>query len=296
MADHNVIRNPQTLHIVRQLGRGAFGQVYLMRDSRDNREYAVKTEPLDAAIRQLPYEWRVYRRLQGCLGIPPVYAFWEDPELNRCCLAMEALGPSLEHRLKALSEWDVVNWIAPKALAIVESVHGRDFVHRDIKPENFMSGTDPNSQELSLVDMGLCKRYRSTGHGHIPYRDGKNLTGTVRYASLNTHAGVEQSRRDDLESLGYMLIYLVAKHLPWMNVKMEPLNESATIEARQLARTAHGRRVGEIKQAMTPEKLCESVSQASRSAFVRYFTYVRSLEFDATPDYSLLASYFTGFK
>jgi serine/threonine protein kinase len=92
----------------------------------------------------------------------------------------------------------------------VEYVHSKSFIHRDVKPDNFLMGLGRRSNQVYVIDFGLAKKYRDySTHQHIPYRENKNLTGTARYASVNTHLGIEQSRRDDLESLGYVLMYFL---------------------------------------------------------------------------------------
>lgn len=103
----------------------------------------------------------------------------------------------------------------------IEYIHSRGFLHRDVKPDNFLIGIGKRQHYIHLVDYGLAKRYKDPRTDeHIPYRDDKSLTGTARYASLNTHNGIEQARRDDLECLAFVLIYFMRGNLPWQGVKI----------------------------------------------------------------------------
>ena len=264
--------DPNTLKNIRELGHGAFGKVLLMEHKDTARFYAVKIESLRAPVPQLFYEYRVYQRLRHIVGVPRVFALWQDG--TSAFMAMQVLGPSLEHELTKITEWDVLQWIAPKALSVIESIHSAGFLHRDIKPENLLCGIKGLSdRQLFLVDYGLCKRYRM--EDHIPYREGKKLTGTIRYASVHTHLGAEQSRRDDLESLGYVLIYLLRRKLPWMNAGGATKQEQHD-------------RITAIKTKTTLDDLCSGLP----SCFIHYFRHVRALSFEGTPDYALLRSYF----
>jgi len=268
------LKNPLTLETIREIGHGAFGKVFLMRDPQDRCEYAVKIESESADVPQLAYEFKVYRKLMGVPGVPLAYALWSQD--NSTHMAMQVLGPSLEKCLSKITQWDVVHWIFPKALSIIESVHTRTFLHRDIKPENLLTGPGGlDGREVFLVDYGLCKRFRMQTHDHIPYREGKRLTGTVRYASIHTHLGEEQSRRDDLESLGYVMVYLIKRKLPWMN-------------AGGASKKEQHERIMSLKIKTSLEDLCKDLPPA----FLPYFRHVRSLSFDQTPDYALLRGFF----
>lgn len=158
----------------------------------------------------------------------------------------------------------------------VEYVHNRSFIHRDIKPDNFLMGLGKRANQVNIIDFGLAKKYRDPKtHVHIPYCEHKNLTGTARYASVNTHMGIEQSRRDDLESLGYVFMYFLRGSLPWQGL------QAATKKQKY-------EKISEKKMKTPFEVLCKGFPQE----FVTYFNYVRSLRFDEKPDYAFLRRMF----
>ena len=150
------------------------------------------------------------------------------------------------------------------------------FLHRDVKPDNFLIGIGKKQHLIYAIDFGLAKRFKDPKTGlHIPYRDKKNLTGTARYASLNTHIGLEQSRRDDLESIGNVLVYFLKGSLPWQGLQAKTRKEKYD-------------RIREKKIATTIEALCEGQPEE----FVSFFKYCRALKFDEDPNYDLIKKLF----
>lgn len=167
------------------------------------------------------YESKVYKILHGGVGIPHIRYYGIERDYH--CLVMDLLGPSLEDLFNFCSRrftMKTVLMLADQMIGRIEYMHVKNFIHRDIKPDNFLMGIGRHCNKLFIIDFGLAKKYRdSRTRVHIPYRDNKNLTGTARYASVNAHMGIEQSRRDDMESLGYVLMYFNRGNLPWQGLK-----------------------------------------------------------------------------
>ncbi|KAH9713433.1 Casein kinase 1-like protein 2 [Citrus sinensis] len=229
----------------RKIGSGSFGEIYLGTNIQTNEEVAIKLENVKTKHPQLQYEAKLYKILQGGTGIPNLRWFGVEGDYN-----------VLINR--------------------VEFVHSKSFLHRDIKPDNFLMGLGRRANQVYIIDFGLAKRYRDTAtHQHIPYRENKNLTGTARYASMNTHLGIEQSRRDDLESLGYVLMYFLRGSLPWQGLKAGTKKQKYE-------------KISEKKVSTSIEALCRGYP----TEFASYFHYCRSLRFDDKPDYAYLKRLF----
>uniref|UniRef100_A0A0D9VIH6 non-specific serine/threonine protein kinase n=1 Tax=Leersia perrieri TaxID=77586 RepID=A0A0D9VIH6_9ORYZ len=180
----------------RKIGSGSFGELYLGVNIQNSEEVAIKLESVKSRHPQLHYESKLYMLLQGGTGIPHLKWFGVEGEYN--VMVIDLLGPSLEdlfnycHRKFSLK---TVLMLADQMINRVEYMHTRGFLHRDIKPDNFLMGLGRKASQVYVIDYGLAKKYRDLQtHRHIPYRENKNLTGTARYASVNTHLGVDKRR------------------------------------------------------------------------------------------------------
>jgi len=243
----------------------------------NNEKVAVKFERHGTRCPQLRHEYKVYRELTNCHGFCSVYHFGTQDNYN--VMVMDLLGPSLEdlfNKCNRRFSLKTVLQIADQMLERVDTLHSRHLIHRDIKPANFVIGVAENAANIYCVDFGLSKRYRHPKNlHHIPHRDGRSLTGTPRYASINNHLGIEQSRRDDLESIGYVLIYFLKGTLPWQGLKAKNAQKKYRL-------------ILEKKQQVSIAQLC----QGCPSQFAEFLAYTRSLKFDAKPDIPYLRKLF----
>merc|ERR1719341_50668 len=188
---------------------------------------------------------------------------------------MELLGPSLEDSFQASERrfnLQKVVTLGDQMISRAQYVHEKNFLHRDIKPDNFAFGIGDEKDTVYLLDFGLSKKFKSSRTGqHIAYRDGKSLTGTARYASINSHRGLEQSRRDDLESIGYVLVYFIRGSLPWQGLQIKPHEDRYV-------------KIMEKKETTALVDLCKGYPDE----FVTYLNYCKTLKFEERPNYELL--------
>ncbi|KAG9509567.1 Casein kinase I isoform delta-A, partial [Fragariocoptes setiger] len=261
----------------RKIGSGSFGDIHLGTNIHTGEEVAIKIESTKTKHQQLEVESAILNSMANAPGIPQIKWWGTEGEYN--VMVMELLGPSLEDLFNFCSKkfsLKTVLLLADQMLQRIEFLHRKDFLHRDIKPDNFLMGLGRNGNVVYIIDFGLGKRYRDPKSGqHIPYRENKNLTGTARYASVNTHQGIEQSRRDDLESLGYVLMYFNRGSLPWQGLKAQ--NKRQKYE-----------KICERKLSTSVDELCKGYP----AAFMIYLSYCRNLRFEEAPDYMYLRQLF----
>ena len=280
--------------LLNKIGHGAFGEIYLSFSLRDSIQVAVKKEmKKNLKTIQLRIESKIYQTLLNIpnqdfsgkiginqdtvIGFPKFYGIGEL--LDCYYLILEFLGPNLIDlfRFCGTKRFTIstVCLIALQILNRIEYLHKHHYIHRDIKPENFVIGIEEKSNVIHCIDFGLSKRYKNPkNHQHIPYREGRALTGTARYVSINTHLGIEQSRRDDLESIGYVLVFFLKGSLPWQGLKAENNNKYV--------------RIMEKKLQIPTEILCFGLP----CEIVMYLNYCKNLKFEDRPDYDYLRGLF----
>ena len=261
----------------RLLGKGSFGEIYIAQDIEKNYQYcALKIENRTKNY-FLKIERNVMELTKNSIGFPQLITFNSQGESNY--LAMNLLGPNLYDLFDVCDghfTMQTTLLIGIQMLIRIQELHSKNYLHRDIKPENFLIGIGYHSNIIYIIDFGLSKKYKDSKMNHLPYREHRPLTGTTRYASINNHLGIEQSRRDDLESIGYVLIYFIKKRLPWQGT---------------LGSTKQSKynKILEKKLMIPVELLCKDLPME----FTIYMKYVKSLRFDERPDYDFLKGLFT---
>jgi len=263
------------------IGKGSFCSVYKgYRKMSDNKmiNVAVKIEKKNGEINTLLKEYKYYKLLReknkDSNNIPKYYALLKDE--NNYYLILQLYGLSLESIKKKINkEFDLfsIKNIAINIIKLIEFIHECGFLHRDIKPDNILLSKD--YKKIYLIDFGLSKDY-IVKKAHISNRTGVNPSGTLRYMSKNVNLGNECSRRDDLISLGYTIIYLIKGKLPWQGIKISKNNKKYEI-------------LGDIKNKVKIQDLCKDLPKC----ILKYISYCYKLRFEENPDYKYLISLFS---
>lgn len=273
------VQSPMTLvvegkyRILSKIGEGSFGKIFQGINSHTDESVAIKIEKSSESS-LLKNEAKIYKLLEDNPGIPKLRSFGKEGIFNY--MVMDLLGKSLEDcRVNCggtLSLKSVLG-LGVQMLRRIETIHDNGVIHRDIKPDNFL--IKDGSNLLNVIDFGLARRYSDKNGNHIKEESGRKLTGTARYASLNVHRGYTPSRRDDLESIGYVLLYLLLGKLPWQSIKCNDKDKRYLL-------------IGEKKASVS---LWQHFSNVA-CEFILYLNYCQKLEYDEDPDYNYLRNIF----
>ena len=260
--------------VIKKIDEGSFGSIYLSQNIQTKEKVAIKIENRKTENPLLEREAYILFYLRGP-GLPEIKTFGKTKDLF--ILIQNLLGPSLANLLDKHSIVFTIKDICMLSIQMIERleyIHLKNYIHRDIKPHNFLMGID-DPDILYLIDFGLSKKYRSKKGKHIKFSINNNITGTPRYCSINGLRGAEQSRRDDLESLFYVIIYFFRGNLPWQNLKIKSRQERFN-------------RINYLKKNISYKILCKNLPQE----LYNFGTYIKHLKFEEDPDYNFLRNCF----
>lgn len=270
------------------MGKGSFGDVYSGTYGPNKEPVAIKQEQ-QGKKHILKHEYEIYTLVASRsdkIAIPKIHWFGYN-ETGCATLIMQQLGKSIEYYHKKSGGRFRLKTALMLTIQIFDQLkrlHDTGFVHRDIKPENFLMGlpgTD-ESNRVYLIDLGLAKRFKTDKMVHIKLTSGRSLIGTARYASIASHCGEELSRKDDLESLFYMFVYLVKGSLPWQGINAPQREDKYRL-------------IGKKKKELTESdgKALADLTADLPQELNEFWTNVRGLKFKTRPDYRHLRAILT---
>lgn len=251
--------------LLHKIGSGSFGDIYKGQNVRTKEYVAIKIESVINDLKLLKNEAKIYQYLSDCEGIPKIK--WFGKYGSNYFMVIDLLGNSLQHHINEMRTFSIllILKLAIKLTLLIKTVHDKGFIHRDIKPHNFLFGLN-KFNDLYVIDLGFCKSYLDTNNNHIKQKQTSNVIGSRNYASISAHRCYEVSRRDDLESLIYMLLYFYTGWLPWNNV----FNDFDIIDLK----------IDVLHSERYPKILLNALH------------YVRSLDYDETPKYNFIIDNF----
>ena len=260
--------------IMKLIGKGAYSRIFSVKNLANNNIFAMKVQDKSEFYGNLENEAYILYQLKG-LGIPKIISYGRYRKYK--VLVMELLGKSIDQMFieninieEKLKKKDAI-LAGIQMLDRIEYIHSKNLLHLDIKPNNFLVG-EPDSSLIYIIDFGFSKQYKSFRTGkHIHYSKKNYFNGNLVFSSARTMNGIESSRRDDLESLGYVLIHLFSKELPWENIPYKNNNEYAQKAYR-------------LKKTIPLETLCKDAPKE----MIDFMKYVKSLKFEEQPNYNYL--------
>ena len=261
--------------IIKKIGQSSYSSVFLGKYINKKNYVAIKVQDKNAFVSELEKE-AYYQYLLRGFGIPKILSFGKNRKYN--ILVETLLGKTIyEYFTKnknANTKMKDLCMVAIQIIDRIQYIHSKNIIHQDIKPENFLVG-NPDKSIIYIIDFGLSKKYRSSRTGkHISFSKNNKFYGTMNFSSINAMKGYQMSRRDDMISIGYMLIYLINGKLPW-----------SILEKGKLERF---RKILSIKSNTTNEELCKYLP----IEFYEYMNYVKSLKFEEKPNYIYLRKLF----
>ena len=272
--EYSIIDDTYKILTDQRLGGGSFGHVYKCLNLKTNKEYSIKIESNNTTNPQLLHEYKILKLLEGNEGIPNTYLFKNIG--GESILIIDLLGPNLEDILQdTKSKKFTLKTCLMTLKQLIERlkiIHKEGIIHRDLKPENLLVNKNIRNSLIYLIDYGLSKKYKDAKNDmHIPFRNERPITGTIRYISINTHKGFEQSRRDDIESALYIIVYFLNGKLDWDGIKCKTKDEKI-------------KKIMEKKEEFKNNKEYKKLPQS----FSQIFQYVYNINFEEKPNYEYI--------
>lgn len=255
--------------IVSRLGSGGFGMIFKGINLNTNEEIAIKIEK-KTEVSTLRNEAKIYNYLNKISGIPKLRTYGSEGNYNY--IVIDLLGESLEkikNNCCGSFSINMVLFVGIQMIQRIQEIHLKGIIHRDIKPDNFL--INKNTNKLYLIDFGLAKRYLDNNNNHIKLSMNKGLVGTINYISINVHNGIVPSRRDDLESVFYVLLYIILGELPWR--KQNNNHDDILREKINLTKN-------------------KAIIENIPNELIRFYLYCRNLEYEQQPDYDFIKRIF----